>query len=96
VSKYSFEWDKKKDILNREKHGVSFREAQFAFKDSKRIIAQDKKHSNEEKRYYCFGKVNDEILTVRFTYRSNRIRIIGAGYWRKGKKIYESENKIHK
>ncbi|WP_297823748.1 hypothetical protein [uncultured Paraglaciecola sp.] len=24
----------------------------------------------------------------------NRIRIFGAGYWRKGKKIYEQENKI--
>jgi len=38
-----------------------------------------------------FGKVDDEIMTVRFTYRAEKIRIIGAGYWRKGKKIYESE-----
>jgi len=29
-------------------------------------------------------------LTVRFTYRGSVIRIIGAGYWRKGRKIYES------
>jgi predicted DNA binding CopG/RHH family protein len=34
-------------------------------------------------------------MTVRFTYRKNRIRIIGAGYWRKGKDIYERENKIY-
>jgi len=34
-------------------------------------------------------------LTVCFTYRPKRIRIIGAGYCRKGKKIYERENKIH-
>jgi hypothetical protein len=33
-------------------------------------------------------------LTVRFTYRSGVIRIIGAGYWRKGKKIYEAHSKI--
>ncbi len=26
-------------------------------------------------------------------YRKNKIRIIGAGYWRKGKKIYETEKK---
>ncbi|MBW2108807.1 MAG: BrnT family toxin [Deltaproteobacteria bacterium] len=51
--------------------------------------------SADEKRYYCLGKVSDGILTVRFTYRTHRIRIIGAGYWRKGKKIYERENKIH-
>jgi uncharacterized protein len=31
-------------------------------------------------------------MTVRFTYRDDVIRIIGAGYWRKGKSIYEKEN----
>ena len=30
-----------------------------------------------------------KILTVRFTYREHLIRIIGAGYWRRGKKAYE-------
>lgn len=30
-------------------------------------------------------------MTVRFTYRQNRIRIIGAGYWRKGRDVYEKE-----
>ena len=59
------------------------------------MIAEDVSHSRAEKRYYCFGKVTDGILTVRFTYRKGVIRIIGAGYWRKGKKIYEKENKIH-
>jgi hypothetical protein len=34
-------------------------------------------------------------LIVRFTYRRGLIRIIGAGYWRKGKQIYERENQIH-
>lgn len=29
---------------------------------------------------------------LRFTYRGETIRIIGAGYWRKGKKIYEEKN----
>ncbi|MBI2032529.1 MAG: BrnT family toxin, partial [Candidatus Levybacteria bacterium] len=71
-----------------------FETAQFAFIDSRRVIAQDLTHSKREKRYFCFGKVKGEILTVRFTYRSNRIRIIGAGYWRKGKSIYEKQNKI--
>ena len=35
------------------------------------------------------------FLQYRFTYRNDVIRIIGAGYWRKGKAIYERENKIH-
>ena len=90
-----FEWDSSKDLINQEKHGVSFALAQLSFLDQKRIILQDLEHSDEENRYYCIGKVTDAILTVRFTYRKNKIRIIGAGYWRKGKKIYERENKIH-
>jgi hypothetical protein len=39
------------------------------------------------------GKVNNRIITVRFTYREGKIRIIGAGYWRKGKKYYEKKDK---
>jgi uncharacterized protein len=91
-----FEWDPKKDQENQRKHGVSFALAQYAFADGQRIIAEDMNHSKTEKRYYCFGKVGEGILTVRFTYRNNVIRIIGAGYWRKGKAIYEQENKIHR
>ncbi|MBF0378414.1 MAG: BrnT family toxin [Desulfamplus sp.] len=92
----NFEWNENKDKLNQEKHGVSFAFAQLAFMDSKRIILEDLNHSINEKRFYCIGEIDGEILTVRFTYRSNIIRIFGAGYWRKGKKIYEKENKIHR
>ncbi len=90
-----FEWDPGKDRENQKKHGVAFGEAQYAFADPKRVIAEDVGRSAAEKRYYCFGKVEAGILTVRFTYRSGVIRIIGAGYWRKGKAIYEKENGIH-
>ena len=90
-----FEWDVSKDRENQAKHGVSFGIAQHAFSDAQRVIAADLGHSQKEERYYCFGRVGDGILTVRFTYRENRIRIIGAGYWRKGKVFYEKENKLH-
>ena len=86
-----FEWEEKKNKDNQNKHGLSFDVAQYAFADPNRIIAEDLSHSDKEKRYYCFGKVNDGIITVRFTYRKNIIRIYGAGYWRKGKKIYEDK-----
>lgn len=89
-----FEWNKDKNRENKKKHRVGFETAQYAFLDTKRVIAKDLIHSQEEKRYYCFGRVKGGILTVRFTYRHNSIRIIGAGYWRKGKKIYEKENSI--
>ncbi|MCP3680485.1 MAG: BrnT family toxin [Gammaproteobacteria bacterium] len=76
---YTFEWDDRKEQTNRKKHGVSFYEAQQAFLDHDRIIAEDVTHSTRsEKRYYCFGKIADHIMTVRFTYRDNKIRIIGG------------------
>jgi uncharacterized protein len=87
-----FEWDANKNIENKRKHGVSFEFAKKAFLDEKRLIFTDLEHSVEEDRFFCIGKVEDEILTVRFTYRKNIIRIFGAGYWRKGKNIYEKEN----
>ncbi|MCA9999298.1 MAG: BrnT family toxin [Anaerolineales bacterium] len=59
-----------------------------------RLIIEDTAHSFNEQRYFCLGKVDDEVLTVRFTYRNGIIRIIGAGYWRKGKKRYEEENQL--
>ena len=94
MSKVRFEWDEKKNKENITKHGVPFEFAQYAFADPNRVIAEDLGHSEEERRYYCFGRVGDGIITVRFTYRGNVIRLIGAGYWRKGRKIYEEENKI--
>ena len=90
-----FEWDAEKDKANQEKHDVSFSEAQYAFADPNRVIAKDMEHREDEERFYCFGIVNGGILTVRFTYRDEVIRIFGAGHWRKGKAIYERENQVH-
>ena len=84
-----FEWDHRKNETNILKHGVSFFTAQQAFLDPKRVIAEDMEHSRSEKRYYCFGRVDGAVMTVRFVYKSHVIRIFGAGYWRKGRKIYE-------
>jgi len=92
----SFEWDFDKDAENQRKHGVSFSLAQEAFLDPKRVIARDVAHSRSEERFYCFGLVGEGVVTVRFTYRSDVIRIIGAGYWRKGRRIYEQENQVHR
>jgi len=94
MAKTRFEWDQEKDATNQKKHGVPFQLAQYAFADPRRVIAEDVAHSGSEARFYCFGEVEGGILTVRFTYRASVIRIIGAGYWRKGKAVYEHENKI--
>jgi hypothetical protein len=89
-----FEWDASKDAKNQLKHGVSFGEAQLASLDPQRVIARDVKHSKTEKRFCCFRQVELGVLTVRFTYRGAKIRIIGAGFWTRGRKIYETHRQI--
>ncbi len=60
-----FAWDATKDLENQRKHGVAFASAQFAFADPQRVIAEDLSHSGAERRYFCFGRLGDGILTVR-------------------------------
>ncbi len=88
----SFEWDVEKDQANIRKHGIGFEKASRAFLDPKRKIYKDSKHSAVEPRFFCIGKVAGRVLTVRFVRRGERIRIIGAGYWRKGRAYYEKED----
>ncbi len=86
----TFEWDEAKNAANVEKHGVSFEEAQAAFADPVRLVVRDDAHSTaSEARYYCYGKAEGTVLTVRFTMCGDVIRIFGAGNWRKGAKRYE-------
>ena len=87
-----FEWDFDKDKENVTKHFVGFEIATLAFADPKGVLTADLAHSNDEYRFYFSGRVKDKILTVRFTLRGFKIRIIGAGFWRKGVKAYEEKN----
>ena len=79
MDKVTFEWDPIKNEANIVKHGISFFDAQRAFLDSNRIVAEDVAHSRIEIRYYCFGRVDGAIMTVRFIYRNEKIRI----FWRR-------------
>ena len=88
----TFIWDTEREAANIAKHGIDFTIAKKVFFDTKRKIFIDSKHSAEEPRCFCIGKVNNRIITVRFVYRNSLIRIFGAGYWRKGKVYYEKEN----
>ncbi len=97
MKKTDFEWHGAKNKENLEKHEVLFEDAIYAFYDESRLIALDVKNSTEsEQRYFCFGIDRNKagVLTVRFTYRNNKIRIFGAGYWRKGKKLYDQRNNL--
>ena len=84
-----FIWSLTKEQENIHKHGVDFTFSLKAFADTKRKVYIDSKHTSKEERFFCIGQVDGKILTVRFTYRQDRIRIFGAGYWRKGRSYYE-------
>ena len=45
MSEQDFEWDETKNQENKQKHGVTFYEAQHAFLDTNRVIAEDLEHS---------------------------------------------------
>lgn len=91
-----FAWDTRKEATNIAKHGVPFSEAEKAFGDPLAVVAFDEVHSprgKSELRWWLLGKVGARVMLVRYTHRPNGvIRIIGAGYWEIGAKIYEENN----
>lgn len=89
----SFEWDDDKNVENIRKHGVSFGEAQTAFKDECAPYYFDPDHSHEEDRYLLIGMSSShEILIVSHCYRDGdlKIRIISA------RKANENEKKEYR
>ncbi len=59
VSFGAFEWDKDKETLNINVHGLDFYAAALAFLDSNRIVAIDGLHSQQEPRFFCIGKIGE-------------------------------------
>ena len=88
----AFIWNGEKEKANIRRHGVRFQDAAEAFADPRRIIAKDEAHSKDEERLFCIGSINGRVVTVRFTFRGKAVRIFGAGFWRKGGKLYEKIN----
>lgn len=87
----SFDWDKGNTNKNLEKHNVTDREAEEVFANRHKIILEDEKHSTSEKRYMLWGVTRQSRkLTLIFTIRNNKIRIISARDMNhKERKVYE-------
>jgi uncharacterized DUF497 family protein len=74
-----FEWDPEKAAHNREKHGVTFEEAQTVFEDDLFIVFADPKHSVSERRYLMTGQSKQgRLLMISYTERFGKIRLISA------------------
>ncbi len=77
----SFEWDERKNEINKVKHKVSFEEAQTVFYDDQALVIDDPEHSQEEERFIILGMSSRaNLLIVCHCYRASDtvIRIISA------------------
>ncbi len=76
-----FEWDERKNTINKKKHGVSFEEAKTVFYDVDAILIDDPDHSEEEERFLLLGlsrKTNLLIVCHCLRDEGEIIRLISA------------------
>lgn len=73
-----FEWDSRKATANLRKHGISFPFATLVFLDENRIEREDDREGYGEQRWITVGLAGAFEVTVLYTARENRIRIISA------------------
>lgn len=76
-----FEWDEHKNRINKNKHKISFEEAQTVFYDTEALVIDDPEHSQEEERFIILGLSHRaNLLVVCHCYRVSDtvIRIISA------------------
>ena len=73
-----FEWDIEKDQLNQKKHRISFEEAADIFRYPTYEVTDDRVNYGEA-RYIAIGSNSKlAIITVVYTEREGRIRLISA------------------
>jgi uncharacterized protein len=74
-----FEWDDEKARVNPARHdGVTFEDAARVFDDLFAISREDRREAYGEQRFIQIGMAGDRVLTVAYTMRGERIRIISA------------------
>jgi uncharacterized protein len=74
-----FEWDPRKALSNKDKHGISFEEATEIFGDPLAITIPDPDHSDDEFREITIGQTGKfRIIVASHTQRDGTIRIISA------------------
>ena len=84
-----FEYDQKKSIINENKHGIDFVEAQLLWEDPYLIEIPAK--TIDEQRFLVIGKIENKNWSGIITYRGTKIRIISVRRSRKEEiEIYES------
>jgi len=90
-----FDWDDANSNKNWQKHKVSKIECEQVFFNRPLIVADDKKHSDSEKRWFLLGRTDmDRKLFVVFTIRKSLVRVISARSMnKKERELYDEEIK---
>jgi len=84
-----YEYDNKKSLSNKQKHGIDFEEVKLLWNDD-RMVEILTSYEGEE-RFINIGRINVKFYTVVTTIRKENIRIISARRARKKEiEIYES------
>lgn len=81
-----FEWDEEKNMINQQKHNISFEEAVTVFYNEQAVLFEDTEHSIDEERYFMVGpmkrtgEIGELLCVVCHCYRNgtDRIRIFSA------------------
>jgi uncharacterized protein len=73
-----FEWDQAKARRNYTKHGVTFDFARKAFADPFMVEVLDDSEDYGEERFLVIGMAGGELLSVIYTPRQGRFRLISA------------------
>ncbi|MFA5111401.1 MAG: BrnT family toxin [Desulfobaccales bacterium] len=74
----NFEWDDAKAAANFRKHGVTFEQAAYAFRDPFAVEWIDERSVYGEERVILLGMSGGQILSVVYTERGESIRMISA------------------
>ena len=82
-----FEWDKKKNKVNFQKHGISFEEAVLIF-TGPILTIEDKREDYGEKREISIGQIKNVIIVmVVHTKRGNKISFVFCEFFTRFKLI---------
>ncbi len=70
-----FEWDENKRLINLQKHGIDFADADLVFENVTATTA-DYRFDYAETRYMTYGLLRGEIVTIIHTETDDIIRVI--------------------
>jgi len=88
-----FDWDNGNILKNEIKHNLKWQTIEEIFFNEPLLLLEDHKHSNEECRCAALGHTdNGMLITVIFTKRKNKIRVISARAMSKKERSFYERN----